>query len=216
MAERLPLSLVVITRDAAGEIEACLQSARFAADALVVDSGSGDDTVAIARDNGARVMQRAFAGFGPQKSFAVSQARHDWVLCLDADERVSPELASSIAALFADGPPKAAGFALSRRNRFLGRWLAHGEGYPDWILRLFDRRRGRWTDDPVHEHVVADGPVERLAGDLCTRRPNRSTSTSRSRTAIRRCRRRRCMRAASAVRRGSRPSRSRDSFVSTW
>ena len=166
MPESLPLSLVVITRDAAGEIAACLQSARFAADALVVDSGSGDDTVAIARDNGARVLQRPFTGFGPQKSYAVSQARHDWVLCLDADERLSPELASSIALLFAGGAPRVAGFALSRRNRFLGRWLAHGEGYPDWIVRLFDRRRARWTDDPVHERVVADGPVERLAGDL--------------------------------------------------
>ena len=195
-----PPFLPLFPRDAAGEIEACLQSARFAADALVVDSGSGDDTVAIARDNGARVMHRAFAGFGPQKSFAVSQARHDWVLCLDADERVSRSSHRRSPRCSPTGPPKAAGFALSRRNRFLGRWLAHGEGYPDWILRLFDRRRGRWTDDPVHEHVVADGPVERLAGDLCTRRPNRSTSTSRSRTATRRCRRRRCMRAASGRR----------------
>ncbi len=166
MTERLPLSLVVITRDAADAIAACLESANFAAQALVVDSGSRDDTVEIAKSRGAGVLHRAWDGFGPQKRFAVAQAAHDWVLCLDADERVSPQLAASIAALFDHGAPSAPAYALARRNRFLGRWLAHGEGYPDWNVRLFDRRRARWTDDPVHEHVVADGPVVRLAGDL--------------------------------------------------
>ena len=166
MAKRLPLSLVVIARDAASEIGACLDSAGFASEAVVVDSGSRDDTVAIAADHGARVLHRAFEGFGPQKRFAVAQAARDWVLCLDTDERLSPELAASITALFDRGEPPGAAYAFARRNRFLGRWLAHGEGYPDWNVRLFDRRRARWTDDPVHEHVVADGPVVRLAGDL--------------------------------------------------
>jgi glycosyltransferase involved in cell wall biosynthesis len=166
MAERLPLSLVVITRDAADAIAACLDSANFAAEVLVVDSGSRDDTVEIAKSRGAGVVYRAWEGFGPQKRFAVAQATHDWVLCLDADERVSPQLAASIKALFERGAPSAPAYALARRNRFLGRWLAHGEGYPDWIVRLFDRRRARWTDDPVHEHVVVDGAVARLEGDL--------------------------------------------------
>jgi len=166
MAERIPLSLVVITRDAAPDIAACIASAPFAAEAVVVDSGSRDDTVDVARASGARVVQREFAGFGPQKNFAVGEARHDWVLCLDADERVSPALAGAIRALFERGAPPAPAYAMARRNRFLGRWLAHGEGYPDWNVRLFDRRRARWTDDAVHEHVVADGPVARLAGDL--------------------------------------------------
>ncbi len=166
MAKPLPLSLVVITRDAATEIAACLASAAFVAETLVVDSGSRDDTVEIARARGARVLSHPWQGFGPQKRFAVAQASHDWVLCLDADERVSPELEYAIRARFASGTPAAAAFAIARRNRFLGRWLAHGEGYPDWIVRLFDRRRARWTDDAVHEHVVADGPVERLEGDL--------------------------------------------------
>ena len=85
---------------------------------------------------------------------------------MDADERVSPQLAASIAEQFRAGTPPAPAYALARRNRFLGRWLSHGEGYPDWNVRLFDRRRARWTDDAVHEHVVADGPVERLVGDL--------------------------------------------------
>jgi len=166
MAERIPLSLVVITRDAASDIGACIASAPFAAEAVVVDSGSRDDTVEVARAAGARVVHRDFAGFGTQKDFAVGEAVHDWVLCLDADERVSPALARAIVALFDRGPPAAPAYALARRNRFLGRWLAHGEGYPDWNVRLFDRRRARWTADPVHEHVVADAPPARLAGDL--------------------------------------------------
>jgi glycosyltransferase involved in cell wall biosynthesis len=165
MSEPLPLSLIVITRDAAVELPDCLTSAGFAAEAVVVDSGSRDDTVAVAQRAGARTLEHAWAGYGPQKNFAVAQARHDWVLCLDADERVTKELEASIRALFARGPGAAA-YAMPRRNRFLGRWLAHGEGYPDWNVRLFDRRRARWTDDPVHEHVIADGPVERLRGDL--------------------------------------------------
>ena len=166
MSGTMPLSLVVITRDAAGELADCLASAPFAGEALVVDSGSADDTVEVARRCGARVLVERWRGFGPQKQFAVAAAAHDWVLCLDADERVTPELAASIAAAFAGGEPRAAGFECARRNRFLGRWLAHGEGYPDWNLRLFDRRRAGWSDDAVHERVLARGAVERLAGDL--------------------------------------------------
>jgi len=166
MPEPLPLTLVVITRDAAKELGACLASVDFAAETVVVDSGSRDDTVEIATAAGARVIANEWKGFGEQKDFAVAQARHDWVLCLDADERVSPELAASIRALFGGGQPRASAYALARRNRFLGRWLAHGEGYPDWNVRLFDRRRARWTRDPVHEHVVAEGAVGRVGGDL--------------------------------------------------
>ncbi|HVE49123.1 MAG TPA: glycosyltransferase family 2 protein [Casimicrobiaceae bacterium] len=162
----LPLSLVVIARDAAQDIAACLESAAFAADMVVVDSGSRDDTVEVAKRLGARVVHHAFEGFGPQKRFAVTQAMHDWVLCLDADERVSPALAASIAALFSNGTPSAAAYAMPRRNRFLGRWLAHGEGYPDWNVRLFDRRHAQWSDAVVHEHVISDEQVVRLAGDL--------------------------------------------------
>jgi len=166
MAEPLPLSLVVITRDAAADIAECLLSAPFCADALVVDSGSGDHTVETARRSGARVVSHPWPGFGPQKQFAVQEARFDWVLCLDADERLSPALRDSICELFARGEPPHPAYALARRNRFLGRWLAHGEGYPDWITRLFDRRRARWSDDAVHERVIADGPIGRLEGDL--------------------------------------------------
>ena len=166
MSEPLPLSLVVITRDAAHELAACLASADFAAETIVVDSGSSDDTAALATRLGARVILHPWEGFGPQKNFAVGQARHDWVLCLDADERVTPELRDAMVALFATGAPSASAYAIARRNKFLGQWLAHGEGYPDWNVRLFDRRHARWSADLVHEKVVADGPASRLRGDL--------------------------------------------------
>jgi glycosyltransferase involved in cell wall biosynthesis len=166
MPDPLPLSVVVITRDAAGEIAECLASVSFAAEAVVVDSGSRDDTVQVARARGARVIEHEWLGFGPQKNFAMTQAAHEWVLCIDADERASPELAEAIRAAFARGGPTVRGYSIARRNRFLGRWLAHGEGYPDWNVRLFDRRAGRWSDEPVHERVHVDGPVARLDGDL--------------------------------------------------
>jgi glycosyltransferase involved in cell wall biosynthesis len=166
MAGTLPLSLVVITRDAAKDLAGCLASAPFASEIVVVDAGSRDDTVDIARRLGARVLEERWRGFGPQKRFAVDAAAHDWVLCLDADERATPELERAVRAAFSAGEPSPPAFAFPRRNRFLGRWLAHGEGYPDWNVRLFDRRRARWSDDAVHEHVVANGQVARLDGDL--------------------------------------------------
>ena len=166
MAESLPLSLCIITRDAARELPGCLESARFAADIVVVDSGSRDDTVEVARRLGARVIERPFEGFGAQKQFAVAAAQYEWVLCLDADERVTPELAEQIALVFTRDNPGASAFAVARRNRFLGRWLNHGEGYPDWNVRLFDRRWAHWSDDVVHERVIVDGHAARIGGDL--------------------------------------------------
>jgi glycosyltransferase involved in cell wall biosynthesis len=161
---RLPLSVTIIARDAERSLGACLESVAFAEDIVVVDSGSRDATPAIAEAHGARVIHQEWLGYGPQKQFAVEAARHDWVLALDADERLTPEAAAAIQRELA--APRAAGYELARVNRFLGRWLRHGEGYPDWSLRLFDRRRARWSDDAVHEKVLCDGPVARLPGDL--------------------------------------------------
>ena len=159
-----PVTLVIITRNAGAQLHASLNSARFAEEVLVVDSGSDDDTVQIAVSFGARVIDQPWLGFGPQKQFAVDHARNDWVLCLDADERLTPELATSIESALS--APMAAAYRIARCNRFLGRWLRHGEGYPDWNVRLFDRRRARWSDDVVHERVLCDGPIATLAGDL--------------------------------------------------
>ncbi|MDR1529446.1 MAG: glycosyltransferase family 2 protein [Burkholderiales bacterium] len=165
----LPLSLVLITRDAEAELTACLVSAPFVDEIVIVDSGSADNTRKIAADSGARVIEQAWLGFGRQRNFAVGAARNDWVLCLDADERVTPQLADAITSLWRRGAtPQAAAYALCRRNRFLGRWLRYGEGYPDWVIRLFDRRRACWSDDDVHEKVLLDegAMVARLDGDL--------------------------------------------------
>lgn len=158
------LSVVVITLDAATQIGDCLAAAAFADELLVVDSGSRDATVEQAQARGARVIHEAWRGFGPQKQFAVEQARNDWVLCLDADERLTPELAAAIRAELA--APRCMAYRFARCNRFLGRYLRHGEGYPDWSLRLFHRGHARWSDDAVHEKVIVRGAVGTLAGDL--------------------------------------------------
>lgn len=163
-ATRQPLSVAIITLNAASQLEACLQSVLFADDIVVVDSGSTDGTPALAERCGARVVQQDWLGFGPQKQFAVEAARHDWVLCLDADERVTPELQAAIENALKS--PSTAAFQFPRCNRFLGRYLRHGEGYPDWSLRLFDRHQARWSNDAVHEKVETRARVGKLNGDL--------------------------------------------------
>lgn len=161
---RPSLSAVLITKNAASLLDECLASLGFCDEILVVDSGSEDATAEVAGRHGARVIQSEWRGFGPQKRFAVEQAGHDWVLCIDADERVSEALQKSIRA--AISVPTFAAYRFARCNKFMGRYLKHGEGYPDWSLRLFDRRAARWSDDPVHERVIANGDIGTLPGDL--------------------------------------------------
>jgi len=160
----MPLSVTIITRNAASHLEGCLASVAFAVEVIVVDSGSTDRTVELAARRGARVISKEWLGFGPQKQFAVGSAKHDWVLCLDADESLSEALRESIIAEL--NAPRGFVYAMPRRNRFLGRWLRHGEGYPDWSVRLFHREHARWGDETVHEKVVTVQPVLRLQGDL--------------------------------------------------
>jgi glycosyltransferase involved in cell wall biosynthesis len=161
---RAPLSAVLITRNAASVLEPCLESVAFADEILMVDSGSTDGTLELAARYGARVVQKEWLGFGRQKQLAVDQAKHDWVLCLDSDERVSPALRASIARALA--APVSPVYRMPRRNRFLGQWLAHGEGYPDWSPRLFNRLNARWSDDLVHEKVLYAVTPGTLEGDL--------------------------------------------------
>ena len=126
-----PLSAVLITRNAAAVLDACLESLAFADEIVLVDSASSDGTVEIARNRGARVVQKEWLGFGRQKQFAVEQAKHDWVLCVDADERVSPELAKSIRTLReTDESELADGYRVARRAFYLGRWIRGGGWYP--------------------------------------------------------------------------------------
>ena len=160
----MSLSVALITRNAAAQLERCLESVAFAEEVVVVDSGSTDGTLELAARHGARVIQKEWLGFGAQKQFAVEAASHDWVLCVDADERVSRELREQITEELK--APRGFVYAMPRRNRFLGRWLKHGEGYPDWSVRLFHRAHARWSGELVHEKVLTRSPVLRLSGDL--------------------------------------------------
>ena len=169
MAE--PLSIVIITYNAERQLEPCLQSVEFADEIVIVDSGSIDGTEALTRDYSAKFLHQDWLGYGPQKQFAVQQAQYDWVLCVDADERISTQLKQSI--LDALKKPRYDAYEMPRCNRFMGRWLRFGEGYPDYNLRLFHRGCAHWTQDTVHEHVVLsssnnqnDKGVGRLKGDL--------------------------------------------------
>ena len=162
---RPPLSVCVVTRDEERNVADCLRSADFAQEWVVVDSHSTDRTRDVAAELGARVLERDWPGHVEQKNFALGQATHDWVLCLDADERVSPELRAEILdALGREDLP--AGFELPRRTYYLGRWIRHSGWYPDRKLRLFRRSAGRWGGVNPHDHVHLEGRVERLAGDL--------------------------------------------------
>jgi glycosyltransferase involved in cell wall biosynthesis len=164
MQQKSPVTVVIITLNAASQIEDCLKSAAFAAEIVVVDSGSTDGTREIALKYGAKVLHQDWLGYGRQKQFAVGQASQDWVLCLDADERVSEALRESMVEALRS--PRFQAYRMARCNRFMGRWLRHGEGYPDWSLRLFDRRHARWSEDAVHEKVITEVKVGSLQGDL--------------------------------------------------
>ena len=157
----MSLSVIIIARNEAPRIEACLQSARFAAEIVLVDSGSDDDTVAIARKYADRVIESEWLGYGPTKQLALEHATGDWVLWLDADERVPPVLRDEILAVLER--EDRAGYRIARKTLFLGHWIRHCGWYPDYVLRLFRRDADpRFTDDEVHEALRIRGPV----GDL--------------------------------------------------
>ena len=162
------VSIVVITLDEEDHLRRCLESVAWADEIVVVDAESRDKTVQVAREFTDRVISRPWAGFATQKNFAVEQTTGDWVLSLDADEEASPELREEIAAAIAD-PQACDGYAIRRRNVFLGQWIRHGGLYPDWQVRLFRRGRGRFAERAVHESVSVTGPVGRLRGHLVHR-----------------------------------------------
>lgn len=164
---RVGVSACIIAFNEAARIGDCLASLRFCDEIVVVDSGSTDDTRAICEAFGARVLQRDFDGFRSQKAFAVEQAVHDWVLCLDADERVDDTLRASMEAARARGFDGAAGYRFARLSEYFGKFLRHGNAYPDRVLRLFDRRSGGWRGSrEIHEAASVDGAVRTLDGDL--------------------------------------------------
>jgi glycosyltransferase involved in cell wall biosynthesis len=154
------LSAIVITRNEAANIGDCLDSVAFCDERIVVDCGSSDGTVDIAKAKGARVEIHVWRGFGPQKNYALSLATGEWVLSIDADERATPELAAAIMAVLAY--TSADGWELPRRSSFCGRELRHSGWSPDYVLRLFRRGKAKFDDAVVHERVICDGPVKRL------------------------------------------------------
>ncbi len=139
----------------------------FCDEVVVVDSGSTDGTAAMAEELGAKVLVRPFDGYRSQKAFAAAQAGHEWILTLDADERVSDRLRASIQAAQTGGFSGAAGYRFARLSWYFGKFLRHGNAYPDRGLRLFDRRRGGWRGDrEIHEAASVDGPILLLEGDV--------------------------------------------------
>jgi glycosyltransferase involved in cell wall biosynthesis len=163
--EPLPITLAVITRDEAANIARCLDSVPFAGEKLVVDCGSTDETVAVARAHGARVLHQDWLGFGAQRNHAAAQAAHDWILALDADEFLSPELARQLAeglpALMASGT---AGAFLRRRTWLMGAPMRfYRPMVGERLARLYHRGRGRWSDARVHESLLLDGPAREFS-----------------------------------------------------
>jgi glycosyltransferase involved in cell wall biosynthesis len=162
---RARLSVVVVTLNEEERLRACLESVAGADEIVVVDAESADKTATIAREFTDHVIVRPWPGFAAQKNFALGQASGDWLLSLDADEVVSPELRAEIATVLERGGAPD-GYAVARRNLFWGRWMRHGGLYPDWQVRLLRRGRGRFVERTVHESVAVDGPVGRLGGHL--------------------------------------------------
>lgn len=167
------ISLVIISLNAEQHLRKCLNSCRFIQDIVILDSGSQDQTAQIAAEFGARFVHQDWLGFGLQKQKAVSLAKHDWVLCLDVDEFLSETLQTSIQNLKEElteayiKDQKIYAYALPRCNKFMGKFLKHGEGYPDWCIRLFHRKFVNWSDDVVHESVQCRAQnLRKLTGDL--------------------------------------------------
>jgi glycosyltransferase involved in cell wall biosynthesis len=162
------VSAAVITLNEEAQLRRCLESVAWCDEIVVVDAESQDKTVQVAREFTDRVIVRPWAGFSPQKNFAVDQCAGEWILSLDADEEAVPELRDEVTAILAD-PRAHDGYALRRKNVFLGGWVRHGGLYPDWQVRLFRRGRGRFVERAVHESVAVAGPVGRLSAYLVHR-----------------------------------------------
>jgi len=158
------LSVIIITKNEAQHIGRCLASVAWADEIIVLDSGSTDDTVAICRQYTQQVFSTDWPGFGPQKQRALQKARHDWVLSIDADEQVTEALRLEIQQ--AIGKNQAAGLEIPRLSSYCGRQIKHGGWWPDYVLRVFRRSNGRFSDDVVHERIIVDGEIQRLRQPL--------------------------------------------------
>lgn len=159
------LSATLITHNESANIARAIRSLSCADEIVVIDAGSTDGTREIAAGLGARVITHTWEGFAAQKNFCTEQAQHDWVLSLDADEELDLQARAAILQ-WKRSSPTVAGYQFARRAQYLGRWILHSGWYPDYKLRLFDRRRGRWQGAYVHESVMVNGPVATLPGQI--------------------------------------------------
>jgi glycosyltransferase involved in cell wall biosynthesis len=161
------LTVTVVTLNEEINLRRCLSSLGDLADEIVVvDSGSTDKTRAVAEEFSAKWFHQDWQGFRDQKNFALSQATQPWVLCLDADEELSDGLREQIKQTIEKDDPASNGASFPRLSKFLGRWIRHGDWYPDRKLRLFRRKNGRFVGDPGHDNVEVDGSIVRLTADL--------------------------------------------------
>jgi len=158
------VSVIIITKNEADNIRDCLETVAWANEIIVVDSGSNDATLEICSEMGVQVYQHDWPGFGIQKNRALSYATHEWVFAIDADERVTSELRSQIIKAIEDDNED--GLYVPRLSQFCGRFIRHSGWYPDYVLRLFKRTKGRFSDDMVHERVILDGHAGRLTCPL--------------------------------------------------
>jgi len=158
----MPLSVAIITLNEADRIKACLETVSFADEILVVDSGSRDDTVKIAESFGCRILFQEWLGYSRQKQYAVDQCRNDMVLILDADERLPKETAEGIQKIITMPEPEFFSYRFSRKNIFHDRWIRHCGWWPDRVVRLVNRRQGRFSDHLVHEGWISNGAVKNL------------------------------------------------------
>jgi len=160
------LSVLVITLNEELRLPACLESVRFADEIVVVDSGSADRTLELARGFTGKVFHQDWLGMNGQKAFALTKTTGDWVLNLDADEAAGPELQAEVKELIRRPGVQEAGFLIPRLTFYQGRWIRHGGWYPDRKLRLFRRASGRFAGEDPHDQVKVDGPVGGLKGEI--------------------------------------------------
>ena len=164
--QKLPISVCLITYNEEKNLPECLDSVNWADEVVIVDSFSTDNTLEIAGQYGSRVIQQPLGSFAEQKNTAVRNASNEWVLCLDADERVSPQLAQEIKEEFSTGPIEWDGYYINRHTFYLGRWINHGGWYPSYKLILFKKDKGAWGSIDLHTRVFLEGHTRQLKGDL--------------------------------------------------
>ena len=160
------LSVVVITKNEERNIRACLKSIKWADEIIIVDAGSNDRTVDIAREFTQKIFSRPWDGYGEAKNYGLLQCTSEWILSLDADERVTPELKKEILDRLSSAEQKVVALSMPRRANFLGKWINHCGWYPGYITRIFRRSEGRFTEEKVHERLVVHGETIQLDSDL--------------------------------------------------